>query len=81
MLRIGSSSTVPATVMRRTFSMRAASKMVGGCSCLPPGSDSYNMDLPWFHVTRYGSEVLKAELANPHDPTGYLRPFREGSAS
>ena len=37
------------------------------------GMDSNNLNLPWFHVTRYGSEVLKAGPANPHDSTGYLR--------
>jgi hypothetical protein len=40
---------------------------------LSPGMDSNNIELPWFHVTRYGQEVLKAGPANPHDPTDYLR--------
>lgn len=31
-----------------------------------------NLNLPFFHVTRYGREVLKAGPANPHDPTGYF---------
>ena len=42
---------------------------------LAPGSDSSNLELPWFHVTRYGHEVLKAGPANPHDPTVDLSRF------
>jgi hypothetical protein len=37
---------------------------------LSPGINSNNLNLPWFHITRYGAEVLKAGPANPHDQTG-----------
>lgn len=40
---------------------------------LSPGMNSSNLNLPWFHVTRYGRDVLKAGPINPHDPTGYIR--------
>jgi hypothetical protein len=39
--------------------------------------DSNNLNLPWFHVTRYGREVLKAGPPNPHDPNGYLSRLSE----
>jgi hypothetical protein len=48
---------------------------------LAPGSDSYNIDLPWVLVTRYGREVLKAGPANLHDRSGYLRHLYEDSAA
>ena len=38
-----------------------------------PGMNPDNLDLPWFHVTRHGREVLKSGPGNPHDPSGYLR--------
>jgi hypothetical protein len=41
------------------------------------GMNSSNLHLPWFHVTRYGQEVLKAGPANPHDSNGYLRRLSE----
>ena len=39
---------------------------------LAPGLDPSNSNLPWFHVTKYGKQVLQEGVANPHDPTGYL---------
>jgi hypothetical protein len=44
---------------------------------LSPGINSNNLNLPWFHVTRYGAEVLRAGPGNPHDPTGYFRRLYE----
>ncbi len=41
------------------------------------GTDSNNLNLPWFHVTRYGHDVLKTGPSNPHDSTGYLRQLSE----
>lgn len=41
------------------------------------GKNSSNLNLPWFHVTRYGHEVLRAGPANPHDSTGYLKQLFE----
>lgn len=38
-----------------------------------PGKDSSNLNLPWFHVTDYGKQVLASGPGHPHDPTGYLR--------
>jgi hypothetical protein len=40
---------------------------------LSPGTNSNNLNLPWFHVTRHGREVLKSGSGNPHDPSGYLK--------
>lgn len=37
-----------------------------------PGMNASNVDLPWFHVTRYGRKVLQSEAGHPHDPAGYL---------
>lgn len=39
---------------------------------LAPGLNLSNPNLPWFHVTKYGKQVLQEGEANPHDPTGYL---------
>lgn len=39
---------------------------------LAPGSNSSNLDLPFFRVTDYGGDFLNAEEGHPHDPTGYL---------
>lgn len=44
---------------------------------LAPGIDSSNLNLPWFHVTRYGQNVVQSGTANPHDPTGYLKRLSE----
>ncbi|PYV21087.1 MAG: hypothetical protein DMG24_20650 [Acidobacteria bacterium] len=43
---------------------------------LAPGLDLANPNLPWFHITDYGTKVLAASEFLPHDPTGYLRRFR-----
>jgi len=48
---------------------------------LAPGMDSHNLGLPWFHVTSYGSEVLRSTEPPPHDPTGYLARLRERVSS
>jgi hypothetical protein len=42
-----------------------------------PGMDSSNINLPWFHVTDYGKQVLASGPGNPHDPTGYLARLTE----
>lgn len=39
---------------------------------LSPGMNSSNMNLPWFHRTKYGKQVIEKEVPTPHDPTGYL---------
>lgn len=39
---------------------------------LSPGYNSNNLDLPWFHLTDYGGQLLTALDPQPHDPTGYL---------
>src|SRR5258706_16253554 len=44
---------------------------------LSPGINSMSLDLPWFHVTTYGKQVLLSGPANPHDPSGYLRRLHE----
>jgi hypothetical protein len=44
---------------------------------LAPGIDSSDLNLPWFHVTEYGKDVVQSGGANPHDPTGYLNRLRE----
>jgi hypothetical protein len=44
---------------------------------LAPGMDSSNLNLPWFHVTKYGKDVIQSGTANPHDPTGYLKRLKE----
>lgn len=36
------------------------------------GIDAANPNLPFFRITDYGQEVLKAGRLIPHDPTGYL---------
>jgi hypothetical protein len=49
---------------------------------LAPGMDDNNIDLPWFHVTKFGREVLASASPPPYDPTGYLARLNEriGSA-
>ena len=44
---------------------------------LAPGLNAQNPNLPWFHVTRYGRQVLNAAEYQPHDPTGYLSRLRD----
>jgi hypothetical protein len=44
---------------------------------LAPGTDSWNMDLPWFHVTLYGRHVLNEGEYQPYDPTAYLQRLRD----
>ena len=44
---------------------------------LVPGSDSYNLDLPWFHITQFGREVLASTEPQPYDPADYLRRLQE----
>jgi hypothetical protein len=44
---------------------------------LAPGMDSHNLNLPWFHVTKHGREVLASSEPKPYDPTGYLARLRE----
>ncbi len=41
-----------------------------------PGMNSYNVNLPWFHVTEYGRKVLEAEAGHPYDEAGYLDRIR-----
>lgn len=37
-----------------------------------PGMNADNPDLPWYHVTRYGRQLLDAGVAHPHDEEAYL---------
>jgi hypothetical protein len=39
---------------------------------ISPGLNNANPNLPFFHVTDYGREVLRAERFLPHDAGGYL---------
>lgn len=41
-----------------------------------PGMNHYNVDLPWYHVTRYGQKVLDSGVGHPHDEEGYLARVR-----
>lgn len=40
---------------------------------LAPGMNSSNMNLPWFHRTKYGEKIISEQPSTPHDPTGYLK--------
>ena len=42
---------------------------------LSPGYNSLNLDLPHFHLTDHGSQILSTHDPQPHDPTGYLADF------
>lgn len=44
---------------------------------LAPGLDIGNPNLPFFHVTEYGSKVISEGRYLPHDPTGYLDRFQQ----
>lgn len=44
---------------------------------LAPGMDSWNLDLPWFHITEYGRRVLMSSEPQPYDATGYLARLRD----
>lgn len=48
---------------------------------LSPGGDYSNPDLPWFHITEYGREVLALPDPQPYDPTGYLADLRTKTAT
>jgi hypothetical protein len=48
---------------------------------LAPGMDSDNLKLPWFHITKYGRDVLAANEPQPYDPMGYLTRLRERIAN
>jgi hypothetical protein len=44
---------------------------------LAPGMDSSNLKLPWFHITKYGRDVLASSEPQPYDPMGYLARVHE----
>jgi hypothetical protein len=44
---------------------------------LAPGRSSSDLDLPNFHITAHGREVLASSEPQPYDPTGYLARLRE----
>lgn len=46
-----------------------------------PGTDAWNLDLPWYHVTQYGRRVLAAEAGHPHDEEAYLQRVRAAVAA
>ena len=41
-----------------------------------PGMNAENLQLPWFHVTSYGRQVLNSAEPQPYDPIGYLATLR-----
>jgi hypothetical protein len=41
-----------------------------------PGADAWNLELPWYHVTSYGRQVVDAEAGHPHDEASYLSRIR-----
>lgn len=43
---------------------------------IAPGLNLHTPNLPWFHLTEYGTKVLEAREFLPHDPTGYMDRFR-----
>ena len=46
-----------------------------------PGLDATNQSLPWFHVTRYGAQVVDGQRPQPYDPEGFLRDFNARNPS
>ena len=48
---------------------------------LAPGVDSSNMDLPWFHITQFGQEVLASTEPKPTNSTGHVRLLRDSAAN
>ena len=48
-----------------------------GEGVLAPGMDPNNLNLPWFHFTKYGREVIASTEPQPYDPIGYLAGVRE----
>ncbi len=47
---------------------------------LAPGYNSSNLDLPFIHLTDYGKDCLRENVALPHDPDGYLARLQQPSA-
>ncbi|MEO8372849.1 MAG: hypothetical protein ABI806_26930, partial [Candidatus Solibacter sp.] len=47
-----------------------------GEGILSPGMDYSNPNLPWFHITSHGRNVLASAEPQPYDPTGYLTGLR-----
>ncbi len=45
------------------------------------GLNAHNLNLPFFHITDYGHDVLNQERFIPHDPTGYLIEIKSLSGS
>jgi hypothetical protein len=43
--------------------------------------NSSNLDLPWFHITQFGWEVLASTEPPPYDPTAYLKRLQERVAN
>ena len=39
---------------------------------LAPGTNSSNLELPWFHLTDLGRSVVNSQGPNPFDPEGYV---------
>jgi hypothetical protein len=48
---------------------------------LAPGFDYNNSNLPWFHVTAYGRQVIASTEPQPYDPTAYLKQLHERVAN
>ncbi len=43
---------------------------------IAPGANSSNMNLPWFHLTEHGRQVVMGDAAHAHDPDAYLARLR-----
>ncbi len=51
-------------------------QLVGEC-ILAPGLNPNNLDLPWFHITEYGKQLLESTEPQPYDASGYMRNLLE----
>ena len=52
-----------------------------GEGVLSPGFNYSNPNLPFFHVTEHGQQVLASAEPQPYDPTGYLAALRDRIAT
>ena len=44
---------------------------------LAPGACGGKPDLPWFHLTEYGTQCLEEDAVVPHDPDAYLKRLKQ----
>jgi hypothetical protein len=52
-----------------------------GEGILAPGVDAFNLNLPWFHITRFGQGVLASTEPKAADSTGRNPPLRDGTSA